>query len=47
MTTLVGKKDSELLKALLAKAQSDGPGTKEIQELHLNNASLLTQIVEI
>ncbi|KAK4737155.1 hypothetical protein R3W88_000852 [Solanum pinnatisectum] len=44
MTALVGKKDAEmaLLKAQLAKAQTEGPGTEEVKELRVKNAALLS-----
>ncbi|KAK4724110.1 hypothetical protein R3W88_026889 [Solanum pinnatisectum] len=45
MTLFVSKRDAEiaLLNAQLVKAQTEGPGTEEVNELKMKNANLLPQ----
>ncbi|KAK4708553.1 hypothetical protein R3W88_029478 [Solanum pinnatisectum] len=49
MTALVSQKEAEiaLLKAQLAKAQMEGPGSAEVSELKAKNEELLAQIAEL
>lgn len=49
MTMRVSSKDAEIaiLKAELLKAQTEGPGTSEIQKLHRQNEELWAYIVEL
>ncbi|KAK4721797.1 hypothetical protein R3W88_012030 [Solanum pinnatisectum] len=49
MTVLVNKNDAEiaLLKAQLAKEQTEGPGIAEVKELRMKNANLLAQNADL